>query len=86
MRVHNQGPSIPKQARRHLFDPLTRALTRTDSRHRSGLGLGLYIARQIAEAHGGAIALTASSEEQGTTFTVTLPRESTSEPPRTGLV
>lgn len=79
--VHNQGPAIPAAAQRHLFDPLTRAVANEDKRHRDGLGLGLYIARQIAEAHGGRLTLSASSDEQGTTFTLVLPRESRLQPP-----
>jgi phosphoserine phosphatase RsbU/P len=38
-----------------------------------GLGLGLFIARSIAEAHGGSIEFTSSAKE-GTTFSVSLPR------------
>ena len=43
------------------------------SQRRRGLGLGLYIAVQIAAAHGGAIRVR-STAEQGTTFSVRLPR------------
>jgi signal transduction histidine kinase len=39
----------------------------------TGLGLGLYIAREVVTAHGGSIGVT-STESQGTTFTVRLPR------------
>ena len=39
----------------------------------TGLGLGLYIAREIVTAHGGTIGVT-STEQEGTAFTVKLPR------------
>jgi len=83
--VHNQGPAIPADLQRNLFNPLTRAAVPESKRSSTGLGLGLYIARQIAEAHGGTIDLT-SSEDQGTTFTVTLPRESEAAQETAGIV
>jgi len=83
--VHNEGPAIPADSQRHLFNPLTRGSVPGSKRTSSGLGLGLYIARQIAQAHGGTIDLT-STDEQGTTFTVTLPRESEPQQDTTGLV
>ncbi len=49
-----------------IFEPFRRG------KQSSGLGLGLYIVKQIAEAHGGAV--TAVSEANRTSFTVTLPR------------
>ncbi len=67
--VHNQG-TIPRELMGRLFEPF-RALERGSSS--VGLGLGLYIADQIARAHGGAIAV-ASTETTGTVFTVRLPR------------
>ncbi|WP_217647174.1 sensor histidine kinase [Planctomicrobium piriforme] len=59
-----------------IFDPLVRgssAASPTANRPGS-VGLGLYIARAIAESHGGTIQVT-SSKEAGTAFTVRLPRE-----------
>ncbi|WP_170162320.1 ATP-binding protein [Caldimonas tepidiphila] len=74
--VHNEGPPIAVQARKTLFEPLKRAsLQAGESREgASGLGLGLYIARQIAVAHGGSIEVD-SSELGGTAFTARLPRQ-----------
>jgi signal transduction histidine kinase len=68
--VENGGTEIPVAERAQLFDPFRRG-TRGDDGHR-GLGLGLYIAREIARAHGGDVELT-STCGQGTTVTVTLP-------------
>ena len=67
--VHNEG-AIPRELMGRLFEPF-RALERGSSS--VGLGLGLYIADQIARAHGGAIAV-ASTETTGTVFTVRLPK------------
>jgi len=70
--VHNEGPPIPEEIRPSLFDPFRRGAHRERSTSR-GLGLGLYIANQIALAHGGSIEVE-STAEGGTTFTVRLPR------------
>ena len=66
--VHNFGPPIPEAELASIFDPFRQGSTR----HGTGLGLGLYIAREIARAHGGAVEV-ASSAGVGTTFTITLP-------------
>jgi phosphoserine phosphatase RsbU/P len=70
--VHNEGEPIPEPLRAGLFDPFRRG-TR-DSRHAktAGLGLGLYISKEIALAHGGSLDVQSSSSE-GTTFRLTLP-------------
>lgn len=75
VQVHNQGPVIAAQARRMLFDPLARPMAPEAQRHpgSSGLGLGLYIVREIALAHGGQVQVD-SPEQKGTTFIVRLPR------------
>ena len=52
--VENTGPSIPKERLNSLFEPLRR-LPDVDFRgEREGLGLGLFIVRQVVLAHGGA--------------------------------
>jgi PAS domain S-box-containing protein len=66
--VHNEGAPIPGALLPHIFDPFRRATGRV-----GGLGLGLYISRQIAVAHGGRMEV--RSDEGGTTFRVTLPRQ-----------
>jgi signal transduction histidine kinase len=73
--VKNQGLPISSSALPTLFDPFVRA-TEVTNKHRpiGGIGLGLYIARQIVIAHGGTIVVD-SSETTGTTFTVRLPRQ-----------
>lgn len=65
--VHNRGTPIPTDLLPVLFQPFQRGV-----RDRAGLGLGLYIVREIARAHGGDISV-ASTAEAGTTFTMRLP-------------
>ncbi len=73
--VHNRGRPIRPQSLAALFEPLGQTQDMGSDRHSgsSGLGLGLYIARVIAVAHGGALDVV-SSEEGGTTFTARLQR------------
>lgn len=67
--VTDSGPGIPIDQVERIFDKFYRAAT---DREESGLGLGLYIARQIVEAHHGS--LTADSKlGKGSTFKVNLP-------------
>lgn len=68
--VHNQGPAIPPSLMDVLFEPMTRG-TESDSEVRS-VGLGLFIVREIAKAHGGDVGVQ-SSEEGGTEFSVYFP-------------
>jgi signal transduction histidine kinase len=73
--VHNRGTPIPADDVHRIFEPLARAAessSQPDSAQ--SLGLGLYIAREIAKAHGGTMELV-SSDEEGTTFAACLPRQ-----------
>jgi len=67
--VSNGGDPIPESTIPMLFQPFKRGAA---SRDQDGLGLGLYIAAEIARAHGGTITVT--SDMQATTFTLALPR------------
>jgi signal transduction histidine kinase len=70
--VRNAG-AIPEPVLPRIFEPLA---TGTRSTKKSGgLGLGLYITREIVRAHGGRIDVTSSEADGATTFTVTLPRQ-----------
>lgn len=71
--VHNMGRPIPQESMSILFDPMVRLASAKD-RPTGSIGLGLYICRQIAIAHGGHIVVE-SSAESGTTLEVTLPRQ-----------
>jgi len=68
--VANGGNPIPDAARALLFQPFSRGEAGTSQQ---GLGLGLYIASQIAEAHGGRLEVT--SDDHETKFTFTMPIE-----------
>jgi PAS domain S-box-containing protein len=70
--VHNGGAPIPPESLGRLFAPMQRGSSKTDSSGRS-VGLGLYIVRHIVVGHGGTVDVKSSAEE-GTTFTVVLPR------------
>ncbi|RKG74877.1 ATP-binding protein [Corallococcus terminator] len=70
--VHNPGTPIPPERLERLFQPLQRASGEVDNSTRS-IGLGLYIVKHLAEAHGGTVTVH-STADAGTTFTVRLPR------------
>jgi signal transduction histidine kinase len=69
VRVHDSGPGIPAADQRRIFD---RFVQLDPSRRGQGTGLGLPIARWIAEAHHGTLVLERSGPD-GTTFCATLP-------------
>lgn len=68
--VHNQGTPIPVAAQAGIFQAMTRGAN-APATGRS-VGLGLFIVREIARAHGGTAEVN-SSAEHGTTFRVTFP-------------
>lgn len=68
--VCDQGPGIPAEKTQHLFERYYQA--DQGSRHFNGLGLGLYIAAEIIEKHGGKIGVD-SKPGHGSTFWFTLP-------------
>jgi sigma-B regulation protein RsbU (phosphoserine phosphatase) len=67
--VANAGEPIPEAAMDKLFEPFFRGDIRAS---RQGLGLGLHIASQIAQAHGGRIAVTSTPAETRFVFTMPL--------------
>jgi signal transduction histidine kinase len=73
--VHNEGPPIPEELLATIFDPLMRYTTpeSTKGRVEGSIGLGLYIVREIVDAHGGNVEVSSTAQD-GTTFTVRLPR------------
>jgi signal transduction histidine kinase len=79
--VHNGGPPIPPGELSKIFDPLVRGSSAEHPKqNRPGsIGLGLYIAREIARSHGGEVGVT-STAEAGTSFTIRLPRYAAAPP------
>lgn len=70
--VRNHGPKIPEATLPHLFEPLKRGLVEDTASPGTHMGLGLFIVREIAKAHGGDVQVRSNEEE--TIFTVRLPR------------
>ncbi|MEJ5863387.1 PAS domain-containing sensor histidine kinase [Pseudomonas farsensis] len=68
--VHNHGLSIPQDLLPSLFEPMTRASDRADTVR--SVGLGLFIVRELSEAHGGEVSVR-SCAVYGTTFSIRLP-------------
>ena len=72
LRVHNLGHPIPSALQEQLFQPFRRGAQNAKLGSR-GVGLGLYIVSEIANAHGGDVSVD-SNPADGTTFSVKLPR------------
>jgi signal transduction histidine kinase len=68
--VSDQGPGIPREHQKLIFEKFGRA--GVAGKAKPGTGLGLFIARSIAEAHGGSLEVR-STPRQGATFTLSLP-------------
>lgn len=73
--INNRGPLIPPDKLAGIFDPLVRIASslNTDYTERTSLGIGLFISREIVQAHGGQLTVSSTAQE-GTTFTLALPR------------
>ncbi|MCM2278558.1 MAG: HAMP domain-containing histidine kinase [Oligoflexia bacterium] len=71
--VRDQGPNVPSEDRERIFQPFERA-QRTS--RLGGLGLGLYISRQIALLHGGNVSLVESLPGKGNVFEAYFPMRS----------
>ena len=73
VRVQDRGVGIPKKQIKRIFNRFYRVQTRT-LKQVKGTGLGLYIVRSIARAHGGRVFAHSEGEGRGATFTLELPR------------
>lgn len=73
--INNSGPLIPEEKLQTIFDPLVRLVSNEGqvSRQSNSMGLGLYVVREVATAHGGSVTARSSARE-GITFTIRLPR------------
>lgn len=74
LEVWDTGPGIPPEAVQQIFEPFAQLAIGNTGR-RGGLGLGLTIARKLAELHGGTLEVT-SDPGKGSRFTVKLPIDS----------
>ncbi|HEY7068202.1 MAG TPA: cache domain-containing protein [Chloroflexota bacterium] len=82
LQVQDHGIGLSPESLQSIFEPFGRA-PNAARRHIPGMGLGLYICREIAERHGGRIWAESNGEDQGTTFNLWLPlttAASTAEP------
>jgi signal transduction histidine kinase len=81
--VNNRGAAIPADQLTGMFDPLVRLANAgsADRNEASSLGIGLFISREIVQAHDGLVTVESNGED-GTTFTVTMPRWCTEGPAR----
>lgn len=76
--VTDSGPGVPPAFRERIFDKFFRVEQQTigDQSGTWGAGIGLYLCRQIVEAHGGVISCAAGENGLGTRITLLLPAES----------
>jgi signal transduction histidine kinase/ActR/RegA family two-component response regulator len=82
--VEDTGEGIPSEFLPLVFERFRQAATAV--RGRTGLGLGLAIAKELVEMHGGSIAASSAGQGKGSTFTVTLPRFTEDRKPAERLV
>jgi two-component system, OmpR family, sensor histidine kinase SenX3 len=73
LRVHDSGVGIPRHELKRIFKRFYRVSSRSVSQVK-GTGLGLFIVRAIARAHGGRVFAESAGEARGTTVTLELPR------------
>lgn len=72
--VQDEGPGVPPQHRETIFEPFTR-LDEARDRDRGGVGLGLYLCRQICRSHGGSLEVTDRADgASGARFVARLPQ------------
>ncbi|MEO5623868.1 MAG: sensor histidine kinase [Dokdonella sp.] len=76
--VKNDGAPLTTIALNSLFEPLRRGSEKAAHGEERSLGLGLFIVREIAKAHGGEVS--AQTTDGSTIFTVTLPKASVAAP------
>lgn len=74
LEVRDQGIGLPPDRLERIFEPFGRAENAVQ-RNIPGMGLGLYVCRQIVASHGGHLQATSAGEHQGTTLTLWIPRD-----------
>ena len=76
--VSDSGPGVAPTDRERIFEMFSR-VNRPGARSESGLGIGLALARRLAEMHGGTLVAESEGEGRGTTFVLSLPAVTVSE-------
>jgi signal transduction histidine kinase len=71
--VADHGIGIPADAQQHIFERFHR-VTNARTQDIKGMGIGLFVVKEIVDLHGGAVAVE-SQEGRGSTFTICLPQE-----------
>jgi signal transduction histidine kinase len=71
--VRDRGPGIPSEERSRIFDPFVRGAVGRDVAR--GNGLGLFVVRRVAEAHGGSVRLDRTSGGARFCLQLPIPRE-----------
>jgi two-component system, chemotaxis family, CheB/CheR fusion protein len=85
LRVRDEGIGIPTEMLSRIFEPFS--VAGTPGRRSGGLGIGLWLVRSIAEAHGGVVKVTSGGIGHGTEFVVELPISAAAvAPPRPSTV
>lgn len=74
LRIRDEGIGLPPGAEERIFEPFGRAAN-AQQRNLPGMGLGLYICRQIVASHGGRMGVESEGEDRGTTVWAWFPRE-----------
>lgn len=71
--IEDNGIGMPTDLQPHVFELFTQA-DRTSDRTQGGLGIGLALAKNLTELHGGTISCFSEGKDKGSQFTVLLPR------------
>ena len=81
IRVRDTGQGMSAEILPHIFDYFVQEEPSSEA-HRQGLGVGLALARQLIELHGGSIEASSGGRGSGSEFTIRLPLASEQEPPQ----
>lgn len=82
LQVVDKGYGFTPEELKHVFEPFVRAFTeQEEKKYIPGVGLGLYISKNIVELHGGQIALVSEGKGKGTTIRIWIPEKASNVQP-----